>query len=401
MARVWTCGNEFSDVLDGGSANGKWDTVIGTQITAPVASARSGRRGLKASPTSAAEQSVDKRFGGAGTPFNWFFRAYLNPQVVPSGRTAILRMTDTAQTLISIRWNTDHTLELWNQITVTQIGSDSPAMTFQDYENRLEIGYIRSTGVFTAYLNGTSFASGAVGDNVNNFLNNWRVGMGTGGIEVATGEIWMDDFAINDSNDSAQTSLAGEGRVVQVRVNAAGDNSQGTRGGTDTGADFSQLNEDPPDDATTYYIWDNANDILDLNLEDGWVVAPDTITLIHPEFRHRPGGTPGTSSYKLRIKSQSGGTLLEGTVTAHNDITWKTNGDSLPRNATLTSYTDPQAGGSWTPALLNTAQIGVEGTDVVPPLWGTALWATVEYVEAAATVLQDPILTEGVVPFAR
>src|SRR3990172_6946830 len=60
------------------------------------------------------------------------------------------------------------------------------------------------------------------------------------------GEWYFDDIAINSSTGSFQNSYPGAGRIVALRPNAAGDSADFARGGTDSGANWSQTDEVTP-----------------------------------------------------------------------------------------------------------------------------------------------------------
>jgi hypothetical protein len=395
MARLFTSGWELQDVLDGGAAFGSWDAVVGTSIAAVAGTAaRTGERGLRVNPGAAAANSLEKRFAVDATTNDCYCRFYLYIQTSLSAQSTLLHGLDTLAVSFAVRLNTDNTLELWTN--AAQIGSDSAALSTATWY-RIEVGLVNSTGVVTAYVDGASFASGTVtaGREDVSFIS---LGLHT---QNTTGEVYFDDVAVNTETGSVQNSLPGEGHDIVLMPNGDGDNAMGSRGGTDSGSDWGQVDEKPPNDVTDYYVLDVNNDIIDLNIEEAGVI-PDgaTIKLVQVGVRHM-AVSASQLAYEARIKSQASGAVLTGTSTTHNDTTWKTNGDTAPLNYTLTSYTDPQAGGPWTKALLGTAQIGVRCTDATPDMRISTLWAYVEYMEVSATNLQDPILAGGVVPFPR
>jgi hypothetical protein len=369
MANVGRSGWEQEDVSDGGF----WDSSSG--CTNSAAAGRSGNRGLR---VSAGFNFVAKQFKPNGTTDDCFGRVALRNNTDLSGQAPLIIVQDsgTGQDVFQIRGNTDDTLELWKGGgTPAQIGSDSPAVSGYGV---VTWEYDQSTATVTAYLDGTSFASGTVDashDNASTLI--------VGIFAAVTGEWDFDDVAWNDQTGTVETGLPDwRGKLVQLLVNAAGDNAMGVRGGTDTGSDFGQLIQLPPDDITTYYALDANNDILDLQVQTAVVPSDATVKLIQVNLRHS-SESAAQMSYQLRIKSQASGTLDTGSVVTHNDTAWKTNGDDIPRVPSLTSYADPQSGGPWTATLIDTpAQIGVIAPDAAPDCRFTSLWATVEYLEA-------------------
>lgn len=392
LARLGSCGWELANASDGGF----WDSVTGAANSASVAHSRSGGRHWRVNPTAVAEANFLLKRNAVTTNTNdVYVRLSLSVEQNPSAQATLVLLEDftLAQTVGAIRINIDRTLELWND--AAQIGSDSAAMELNaDIHNIIELTYIFGTGIITGFLNGVQFASGSITAGVDNAS---RIQLGFQ--EIITCELHFDDFAYNDQTGSAQTGRPNyNGRIAQYgRPNAAGDNAQGSRGGTDTGNDYSQLNETPPDDATTYYILDVNGDIIDLNTDiENLVFQGAKIVLCQVGMRHRAAGA-SQMTYRLRIKSQASGTVQFGTSTNHDDVTWKTNGDVVPRNYTLTSYTDPQTGGPWTVPRLIPAQIGVIADDAAPDVEITALWLLVEY----ELNILDPIISPGLISFPR
>jgi hypothetical protein len=233
----------------------------------------------------------------------------------------------------------------------------------------------------TARLNGSSFASVA-GATVS-----WDPGQPNGAVfginctgSFANGTIYFDDMAANDTSGSYQNSWPGEGKIVHLYPNAVGDvdNTNSTPNG------YLDVDEKPtPDDATSYSVFDATNDSLLVNTEDSsaaGINSYDNISLVQVGYRHRDSVSSGSSIFIPKIESQASGTLLSGTSLGDPDTTWYTNGGAYPRVYKLTSYVNPQAGGVWTPALLNSMQIGGTATDASPAVWLSSMWALVEYV---------------------
>jgi hypothetical protein len=182
----------------------------------------------------------------------------------------------------------------------------------------------------------------------------------------------------------------------------------GVRTGVDSGSDFGQLDEKPPNDGTDGYLLDANNDIIDLGFEDAselvanGVPAGSTIRTVQVLVRHQLDAGTNAIGYAARLKSQSGGTVQTGTTITHNDQNWTMNGDpnSIPRIPSLTSYTDPQAGGPWTIPLLDAGQCGVICTDANGDMDLTTLGVYIGY-RTVTTALKDVIMHGGLVPFAR
>lgn len=63
---------------------------------------------------------------------------------------------------------------------------------------------------------------------------------------------FFDDIMVNDTTGSFNTSWVGDQRISVYIPNAAGDSTGLTRGGTDSGSNYGQVDERPPNDVTDY-----------------------------------------------------------------------------------------------------------------------------------------------------
>lgn len=291
---------------------------------------------------------------------------------------------NTATDKWSIKLATNDTLELWEQVgTPAKIGSSSSAISKNTW-TKVSLCSFYTSGTVTAKLNNSQFASGtSVATTPDSLI---RFGVGADAATAATGDIYFDDIIVNNSNGSVQNSYGGDDIVCHLHPNANGDNSMGSRGGADSGSNWGQVAEVTPNDATNFWNLGTNNDILDVNIEAASVcgiTTGDTINVVQVGIREALG-LAATNVWNVRIKSQASGTVLAGTSTTHNDSTYRTNGDNVPRNYTLTSYVDPQAGGAWTAALLDTSQIGVKITTLGTGERVTTLWLLVSYEPAGA-----------------
>lgn len=385
MARLWSSGFElqtltdFVEFTDGGGASCSINTTT----------KRSGAASLRVN-TSSSSDYVQNKIRASGTSA-LYFRFYLRIATAPSADTTIGVLTnDAVSSSISLILKTDRTLQhsYYDGADTTNVGSPSSALSLNTWY-RIEISYDDATGgnPTTARLDGVQFASG----------NSIDVGVTTlwvGVVDSATADLYFDDIAINDSSGSTQTSFPGAGSIVHMQPDSAGDNNNASSG------DYSSVDEVTPDNSTTIAVLNDDNDILDVNMEtssNAGIGASDTITLVQVGSRDA-AASAAEESFKLRIKSQSSGTLLQSGTITHNDTTYKTvgQGEGGFWGYQLTSYTDPQAGGAWTTSLLDTAQIGIQAIDATPDINVTTLWALVEYVPnvAGTTGKEDwPILT--------
>lgn len=73
---------------------------------------------------------------------------------------------------------------------------------------------------------------------------------------------YVDDFVVNDALGTDNNSWTGRVKLIPLRPNGVGDVTQLTRGGTDTGNNFSQVNEVPA--SSTQYVVSDTPDQYDL-----------------------------------------------------------------------------------------------------------------------------------------
>lgn len=167
--------------------------------------------------------------------------------------------------------------------------------------------------------------------------------MGT--IGTATGiYVAYDDIAINDTAGTVNNGRAGDGRVVLLSPSGAGSTTQFVRGGTDTGANFSQVNEVPP--SLTQYVGSPTVGNRDLYALADLPVVVQSINVVEVLALAQNSDAGGGS---LAPTLKSGATTNEATViglsTSAGYITgrWET---------------DPNGGGAWTAAAVNALEAG-------------------------------------------
>jgi hypothetical protein len=392
MARLWSAGAE----LGSATASVEFQSCSGAVQSTTK---RSGTYAVRFNP-SAAEQNMVQPYRGADTQEAVYVRAYLRIASGPSATIYVISLVGLSAGThrVQVRLNSNRELQLWNFEDSAQIGSLSAALSLDTWyriELMLDTTTLASSAV-EAKIDGTTFASGTIN------LTAAAARMAFGG-NTSTHDIYMDDFAVNDSSGTAQNSWPGEGSIVHLKPNAAGDNAMGlNQGSAPAATGWESVDEVTPDDAVTYHNLDANNDVLDVNLESSataGIGASDTITLVQVGERHN-GASAANYTYNTRIKSQASGTVVSGTAITTSATVFGTNTGANPRNYQLTRYTDPQAGGAWTPSLLDTTQIGVIATDATPDVYITALWALVEYappavVDATGTVAAGSLAVAG------
>lgn len=393
MARLWTAGAELQTTTAGieYSANGTNAPAIETTTK------RSGAAAWRIN--NAATEFFRQAYTAAQGVY--FFRFYLYVVTLPSVATKIVGgfMTTGSTFKVTVRMTTAGVLELYNSEDSAQIGSSSSAISTATWY-RVEIG-IDTTTLASTTAEARLYAASAEGTllwnpsgTINLAANPTSIFCGHDG-ETAMDFI-VDDLAVNDNSGSFQNSWPGEGEVIVLRPNAAGDYTTWTRGGTDSGADWSQTSEVPPDGVTSY-IQENTNNADptlcsdDFNLEatPAAMASNDVINVVHVgTYAAVDNVTGGDPDIALRIKAAASGTVEESASLDVNSLTYQ-GPAPLPANANyqLTLYDLPGASTTaWTKADLDTAQVGVR-LAVTDTHFArvSALWVMVDHKPAGAT----------------
>jgi len=167
-----------------------------------------------------------------------------------------------------------------------------------------------------------------------------------GGISMAAGAyVAFDDIAINDTTASTPNNTRpGDGRIILLRPNGAGSSTQLARGGTDTGANYSQVNETPP--SMAQYVGSPTIGQRDLYALDNLAVAVQSINVVEVIALAQNSDAGGGS---VAPTVRSGGTTNEATAiglsttAAYVRSRWET---------------DPNTGAAWTTTALDALEAG-------------------------------------------
>lgn len=371
MARLFTSGFELNST----TAGVEFTSVSGTAPTIQSSVVRSGGYAMEAG--AAGIREVDHQFSATDVNGPYYARIYLYIDTAFTTDRPIIGFFFTNDAAIAyIRLNTDNTLSL-HPNSGTQIGSSSSALnTGQWYQ--IELYYKNGAGTddgeFEGKIDGVSFAS-TTGHPDDFGVAKLKIGNLFGG---SGGTIYIDDIALNDDTGSFQNSYPGEGSIIHLKPNATGDNG-------DWSGDYQDIDEVTPDDGTTKLSSLTGSDIEDVNLEASGLTSEE-ISVVQVGVRAAGGGASGNSSFVVRVKDDTGGTVEESSAITPSGTSYFTNATSVPRKAPLTLYDLPGASTTeWTPSELDTAQIGVRlsSGDTNPALVST-LWMLVEYQASAA-----------------
>ena len=200
----------------------------------------------------------------------------------------------------------------------------------------------------------------------------------------------MCNIIINNDSGTVNNTWPGTAEQIAIMVPVgAGDNAA-------TAGTYASIDEVPP--TTSDYIELDSNG----NIGDYVVTSPSTagitgtITAVSVLCRIREEAA-GTSSYQIRIKSASGGTVTSTAAGDAGNATPRTN----PASTTawlrpLYSETDPTTASAWTVTGTNSLtnmQIGVTNVDAdsTPDIWIHAMAAMVGYVPGGTAALSGTV----------
>ena len=195
-------------------------------------------------------------------------------------------------------------------------------------------------------------------------------------------KVYIDDIAINDTNGtSPQISYPGPGYVVAGHPNANGTQTTGwTRGGSDSGADWSQVNEVTPNDATNF-IAAAAGGTQD-NFTTGALPfsGNDSINVFHVGVRYNNDTGDVSTNFVVQLIDPASNTLNSGSLVA-GSTTWRTNGTStVIYNAYPITVYPGQAGVQPITANINNWQIAVANvTAGTHKIQVTTMWTMIDY----------------------
>ncbi len=369
MARLWSSGAESQSV----TANVEFTSATSSGATIDTSTFRSGAASLLTNNNS---EEGFFRFTASDTAACYYFRAYFRITDLPAALAIMIRLrTAAGGALVSVRANSDGTLELWNDEDTAQVDVDSTALSLNTWyrlELKLDATTLSSTSV-EAKIDGTTFASGTIA---------LATGVSLFGCGVIASSFIanIDDLAINDTSGSFENSWPGEGEIIHLRPSAAGDNADWDV----TSAVYTSIDEVTPNDATDFIDSTTDEDISDFNIDDtpAALESDDTINCVQVGWRFNDSTSIADFAVVLRIKSDTGGTVEESAAQTIPDSTWKTNKIAVPYNYHLTLYDLPGASTTaWTKADLDTAQIGVRvNTDGgVGATQTSTLWLLVDH----------------------
>lgn len=378
MARLTQIGFESNST----TAGVEFDSITGSP-TVQTTTVNGGTYALQCN-VSATTAFLTHQYASTGNTNNTYFRAYIRFASFPTANNIsilLIRSAAAGNNLI-IHADTNGALSVTNeQAASVQVGNKTGGLRLNTWY-RVELAYTYATGAVRAYLAlgdgpATLFAQGTANASIDS--NTLRAGF----IDSATGNLFIDDIAINDNTGSNQTDIPGPGRIVHLKPSAAGDINGFTVqvGGTAGAANnFSRVQEVTPDDATSYNgaALLNAEDLFNVDNFTGGAFSSVNVVAVGVRMADLVAGDT-TTGVKLEIEKTTAGTKSQSANLIPNSTSFLTNTATVPRNYPLVTYNDPD-GVAWRQATLDSMQIGyINDTVGVQTVAISTVWVSVDF----------------------
>jgi hypothetical protein len=347
VTRLSTCGWETGDVNELGSFGGLGSDTVVTSTPTPRSP------GTYCWKTTSISQTAYRTFTFATTKTDVWVRFGLFVHGTGGTGLDFVAFYDSASALQGVvSWlYSDQLLRVYrNTSGGTLLGTSALALTPDQWHTAEVRWQITSTTVGTVevWVDDTRWLNLTSVDNTNTAnanVQSVRVGATSNLMPSGGSYLAIDDLAINDTAGSINNGQIHDGRVVLLKPNGAGSNTNLTRGGTDSGANWSQLDELPP--SMTDYVYSATAATRDTYaLEDvpsgSWTVNCCEVLAL------AQNSDTGTGSLGLTVKS--GATTNEGT--AQNLAT----GAQYVRQL---YELDPNTSAAWTVANVSALEAGV------------------------------------------
>lgn len=304
-----------------------------------------------------------------------------------NANTQLIRWSNASNISVGfIQLTTSNTLALINSAG-SQIGSASAALSLDTwYYVELKNDASTNPGALAGRLNGIVFASGS-----NSNQGQWaRSLIGTITGTQTTSDIFFTDMKICDSTGSSFNSYPGNGNVLLVRPNGAGESTGWSIAGSSPAAtNWQSVNEVPPDDAITLVNEALLSDIDLYTVASSGLHPYDRINAVAVGIRFNNDTADAISTFKVEIEKANGGTKLQSSAIVPNSTVWSTNQTQTVGTIAypLVAYTDPD-GAPWVGGgTLDTMRIGmISGTVGINKIQVTNLWAYIDYTPSTSPI---------------
>lgn len=287
MSRLLTTGYETGDVNEAGASTTGANVTITAVSTSPVP--RGGSYCLKIAASQASFNASYKTYALSALKTDiWARFAVFIHSLGATGEWQIAQVQDSAASAQnSLSWDASSQVlrvRLGNFTSGALLGVSAttfPPDTWHVIDWRTQITSA-SAGVSEVWLDGNQVINFS-GDNSNTAVVGTQFLLlgsiaGTFNVGSSGGYLAYDDIGINDTAGTVNNGRIGDGRVVLLSPTGAGSSTQLTRGGTDTGANWSQVSEVPP--SMAQYVGSATLGQRDLYAMSDLGVTPSSINVV-------------------------------------------------------------------------------------------------------------------------
>jgi hypothetical protein len=404
MSRLWATGFE----LQTASVGIEWTTSVTGSPAIETTTKRTGNAAFRVNNTAASENFQHIVAAAQGVRYYRFY-FYLVALSASGTNTEIFSVMNSGNRKVSLRFDTaGNKLELFNQEDSAQIGVDSPTLStagWYRFELKIDSTTLASTSV-EARLYDTDDStltwnpSGTIALDAD--PNRILVGIVNGNSSL---DIIYDDLVVNDSTGSFCNTWAGPGGLIILRPNANNGTPQWTRGGTDSGASWSQVDETTPNDATDYIESNTNNQVDEWTLTDtpAAIGTNDVINWVGVSSRFAISNATGADpDFVLRLKS--GANVDEtGNLSGAGSTSWSSHQIATPILypviANSSNYEVPGGSTAWTKTSLDSAIVGVRETLTDTHfIRVTAVWVYVDFTPGVSGTQYTQSASGGITP---
>jgi hypothetical protein len=324
----------------------KWDAVS-ANVAISSASARFGTAGGFRNNDQSI-RVIRKSFGTNATTL--IAGAAFQPGSLSAGnQSGILAFADGGTAQVTVLCDSTGQLTMNRGTNTATLGSSGlRLLTFgRWYYIELKAVIDPSAGSFEVRVDGVTWISGTglnTRATANSQANGLLLSNGVGG--GASLASW-DDVYCCDTTGTANNDFLGDVGVRAVFPTGAGSSAQASRGGTDSGANWSQTDEATPNDDTDYVL-DSTVGHKDLYAMGDLAATVSSVKAVQLLYRSRKDDA-GTRTLKGKVKHST----TEG------------NGADQPQSASYAYFrdvfeTNPSTGAAWTPSEVNAVEAGFE-----------------------------------------
>lgn len=360
MTLAIACAAGLSSVAAGMETN----SVTGVPTIETVL-VRSGGKAFRFAPGSTKQLQWNLFSSGQGVHY---YRVYFHVVTIGAGEVRVVSLDNSTNAKIGFRLSTARLPRLFNEEDVAQIGSNGSALNTGEYY-RLELR-VDSTTLAATTVEARLYAAADErtllwnpSGTIDLTADPNRLTLRNAG--DASLDFCATDIVIIEGDAVAPNTWAGEGSIIYLRPSANSGVPQWTRAGTDTGANFSQVNEVTPDDIGTYVTSNTANQVDNYEVADTPAVVKvgDRVNWVAVQARWATSNLTGADPDFVVRMTANGVTEESAAVAGAGSTSFQTGIIGKAQNLPLVMVDMPGASViPWTKADLDSCKAGIRET---------------------------------------